>query len=376
VAGDGVYRHMGVKLKRPRAKVLALVAVCLTAGVGACRAGPVPARESANTPAELVPPTGFGGYSWWAGDVRQVSARWRVPLISPASAAGHASTWVGAQSAAGGYPFVQVGVTEDTSGGGRAQYHAFWSDTKAGFHPQYLGPVRARDMVAVGMDRQKGGWKLMVWDLTRRTRMSRVVRYGGGAVFNQAEWLQEDPTASTAVAVDLPYPRMSGERFLDVKVNGATPRLGLANGQSLMATGGTILVPTAFRHDGFAMVVPRGAGKQYLADVSPLDFAINAYNFELTSWDSLAVGARAATVEALMRAYATFAERVVGQAWPAAARGELALLASNDTRLDADLTAWLVSGLGRGSSQFFRLEEDQDNDLGQAVRYDLGLPRV
>ena len=333
-------------------------------------------KPSSATPAEVVPPTGFGGYSWWDGPVGEVGARWSVPAISPRSLAGHASTWVGAQSPAGGYPFIQLGVTEDTSGPGGARYHAFWSDTAVGFHPQYMGTVGPGDRLVVDMARTGRGWRLTVRDETRARTMTRVVDYGRGAAFGQAEWLQEDPTAATAVATDLPYPRMAAERFDRVLVNGEVPRLRLGNGQSLIATGGTVLVPTSFRHDSFAMVAPVGAGKQYLDDVGPLDFAINTYNYQLQSWSRLALRAKIDNVEALVSAYGRFADELVHQSWPASARADLAHLASSDSRLNADLIAWQCSGLGEDSLEFLRLEQDEDNDFSQVVRTDLGLPRT
>jgi len=308
--------------------------------------------------------------------VHQVSARWRVPTIRASSGVGHASTWIGAQSAAGGYPFLQVGVTEDASGPGHDAYHAFWSDTAAGFHPQYMGALRAGDLVAVEMARTGESWRLSVDDLSRHRSLAKRVRYGAGAAFTQAEWLQEDPTAAPSVALDLPYPAMSDEAFSQVKVNGSTPRLALANAQSLMATGGTILVPTSFRHDEFAMVAPTGAGKQYLSDVAPLDFAINTYNFEMARWGTRPPATKVSTVRALVHAYAVFADRLVAQDWPPTARTDIAMLASDDTRLNADLVAWQLSGLGRDTSEFVKLEDDQDNNLGQVVRQALGLPRV
>jgi hypothetical protein len=366
---------MGVRAEWRRGGALRAMAVAVVAVAVGGPAAPVDSGPAA-TVTEVVPPTGFGGYSWWDGPVDRVSAWWAVPAISSASPAGHASTWVGAQNPAGGYPFIQLGVTEDTSGPGGAQYHAFWSDTSVGFHPQYLGAVEAGDRLSVAMARVGRGWRLTVRDATRRRTMSRVVPYGKGAAFAQAEWLQEDPTAATAVATDLPYPRMGQEHFHGVRVNGQVPRLDLGNGQALIATGGTVLVPTAFRHDSFAMVVPAGAGKQYLKDVSPLDFAINSYNFELQSWSHLAVSAKIFNVQALVSAYARFAAQLVHQTWPPRARADLARLASSAGRLNADLVAWQCAGLTEHSVQFLRLQQDEDNNLSEAVRTDLGLPRT
>lgn len=368
---------MRTPVRRRQLALPALTAVLLVGG-WAGPAGRVAGVQdrSAGASSEMVPPTGFGGYSWWSGRVDQVSAEWEVPPISASSASGHASTWVGAQNPEGGFPFIQLGVTEDNAGPGLAQYHLFWSDTKVGFHPQYLGRVEAGDLISADMARDDAGWRLTIRDLTRGQEASKTVEYAPGADFGQAEWLQEDPTASTTVAWDLPYPTMADERFEDVRVDGRVPHLGLGNGQTLMATGGTVLVPTPFRHDAFAMVAPAGAGGQYLHDAEPLDFAINDYNFELGSWPKLALRDKVDQVQALVRAYALFTDAIADQRWPTGARHDIALLATDDAQLNAALTAWQWSGLSRSSLQFAQLEEDQDNDLGQLVRQDLGLPRA
>jgi hypothetical protein len=181
----------------------------------------------------IVPMTGFGGYRWLGG-ISQVSARWRVPTISATSLSGSAGTWIGAQNAYREYPFIQV-RTNEVSQSGRQIYHAFWSDTHVGFRAQSIGTVEPGDLISANMVRSRRGWTLSIDDLTQGTLLSRTVGYGGGSAFTQAEWIQEDPTASNVTTSDLPYPDLSKVHFAHLLVNNTIPSLSLKDGQTLMA---------------------------------------------------------------------------------------------------------------------------------------------
>jgi len=263
----------------------------------------VPVAPSASGAiSEVIPEEGFGGYRYWPTVVRSVSAIWRVPAISAKSPDGNASTWIGAQNEKGGYPFIHVGTTENDILGSRF-YFAFWSDTAVDFHPQPMHPVAPGDWVEVSMTRREAAWHLVLDYLTSGRVTTTNVTYGGVAPFTQAEWLQEDPTPSNITEVDLSYPKMTDVRFTEVRLNGGAPHLALANGQTLMATGGVFRVPTPFAADAFGLVPPTGYGRQYLADVYPMDMAIDAYDVQLFGWGSLDRGQREANTRTLITAY-------------------------------------------------------------------------
>ena len=184
-----------------------------------------PGGAEAPSPAQVAyPGTGFGGYLWH-GPVSQISAAWRVPAIAGDSPAGHASTWVGAQTREGGAPFIQLGTVEDSWGGRQNYYQAFWSDTTQDFHPQTIAFVRPGDLVSASMVRDNDEWELSFVDLTSHHSHEVKVQYGAGRIPNVAEWFQEDPTPGDVTATDLPYPTMSAVTFRHLMVNNAVPKL-------------------------------------------------------------------------------------------------------------------------------------------------------
>src|SRR5580700_6971360 len=205
----------------------------------------------------VAPITGFGGYNWY-GKVSNISAQWRVPAISSSSKAGYASTWIGVQNEVNNQ-FVQIGVTENYYGDGPVQYQAFWSDLAEGFSPQNFGDVSPGDLVSVSMVRSNRGWALDFVDKSRHLKGKRFVKLSQSVPFTQGEWIQEDPSPSTNTAQDLPYPHISNVAFQGLRVNGVAPKLNTSDGQVLIASDGTIRVPSAFRHDSFSLTAPTGA---------------------------------------------------------------------------------------------------------------------
>ncbi|HTW99949.1 MAG TPA: hypothetical protein VMD59_14295 [Acidimicrobiales bacterium] len=356
--------------------VAILAAYCVPVAVAAARARHD--RDEAVT-TEVVPETGFGGYRWW-GEVHAISATWRVPavdalrLLDAPGSDGYAATWIGAQNRDGGYPFIQLGTNENISEGAGATYQVFWSDSSVGDHPQQLGLVQAGDLLAASMVRRPSGWSLTVEDRTTGETMHALVAYGAGAAYSQAEWLQEDPTSSTIVATDLPYAPTSTVRFSRVEVNGASPRLGLDNGQTLMATRGVNLVPSPFDGDGFSMVQPQGPAERYLVDAGGLDRALALFDVELVSWSQLPERARAIDLGRLLDAYSRFDAELEASTWPGRARTALATLARQNREVVAAYRAWESSGFALGGAAYLALDEAVGNASADPARAALGLP--
>jgi len=212
----------------------------------------------ASSPAYAFPQTGFGGYQW-SGGVYQVSSNWRVPTIAPDSTPGAAATWIGAQDIASSR-FIQVGVFEQCVAASTFVYRAFWSDANVKFIPQWIGDVQASDLVSASLVRSGRGWTVRLSDPAAKLAFSTAVAYRAGASFSTGEWIQEDPSPSTAASKDVPYPVMSDVTFQRLEVDGQAPRLSVFNALKLTPTGGGVRVPTSVRNDSFTFSAPTGDG--------------------------------------------------------------------------------------------------------------------
>jgi len=328
----------------------------------------------AGNPTFVFPQSGFGGYQW-SGDVRQISASWRVPRISPSSWSGAAATWIGAQDDATSR-FIQVGVFELSRSLMSPVYRAFWSDTRLKFRPQWIGYVAARDVVASSLVHSRRGWTVGISDGAAHLAFSRTVAYGAGGSFTTGEWIQEDPAPSEVSAKDVPYPDIANVRFSQVEVNRRVPRLRLANGLTLSARGGTIRVPTSVVRDSFTFYFPAGAAAQYLRDAGRFDVAFARIDAELVSWGSLSTTLRRQDALAFERSLASDATVVARQTWPARARRDVALLLTQLRRAALDLHAWSLGGLHLKGPGYARVHADGIAFGGTAiaVRATLGLP--
>jgi hypothetical protein len=323
---------------------------------------------------DIAPITGFGGYNW-TGPVSQISAQWNVPTIAATSPEGNASTWIGAQNVTGGYPFIQLGITEDKYGPYDIEYEAFWSDTEESFHPQSLGVVYAGDVIRASMQRMDGDWILAFDDTTHTLHSNTRVRYAVGTAFTQGEWIQEDPTATNVVSVDLPYPAMSNVRFQRLLVDGHPPKLTLVDGQTLSATGGIDRTPTAVHDDSFTFYDPTGAAKQYLKDATQLDGAVAKFNVAFATWKNPPTNAQVKSVRELAAAINKFSASVGSQTWPLATRPYIKPLIAQDQQDARALTTWAASGGRKAASSFVNVLLSQDGSPWvNKVRSSVGLP--
>lgn len=324
----------------------------------------------------IAPLTGFGGYRLIEDDdVSQISGQWQVPAITAKSPAGHASTWIGAQGFGGDASFIQVGVTEDSFGAGQSLYEEFWSDPAVSYHPQSLGEVSAGDLISFSMQRQNQGWSLSVDDRTTKSAVTKLIPYGVGGSFTTGEWIQEDPTDTAAAAVDLPYPETSTVTFQQLSINGRPPELDLADGQTLSASDGIILVPSAVHQDSFSLAAPTGVAAQYLQDAAGLDAALSVYSVELASWNAKPLATRSVEVGKLSAAYASNADELQEQTWPPAAAPDAARLARQFRQVENDLQLWKAAGLRKAGSVYETLLSDQDiAPLADQLRAALDLP--
>jgi hypothetical protein len=332
------------------------------------------AKISAPGAVIVAPFTGFGGYNW-SGKVSTIGAQWRVPKIAGTSQPGYASTWIGVQNGVNNQ-FVQVGVIENDFGEGPDQYQAFWSDLAVGFSPQTFGEVFPGDMVSVSMVRSDRGWSLRLVDKSRNLSGKSFVDMSRGTPFTQGEWIQEDPSPSTNTSQDLPYPQISDVEFQDLQVNGEAPKLSLNDGQVLIASDGTIRVPTSIRDDTFSLTAPTGAARQYLNDEQSIDAALSQFDERLASWNTASVTKETSVATAMSAALKANVQALTSQTWPAASRVAIAHLIQSDRIQLHNLKSWSEDGYVTKGLAFtlFQQELNRNSVLVDALRTTLGLP--
>ncbi len=357
-----------------RGRRLAIFAFAVGALVLSSLLSPLPASGAKASPT-FFPPTAFGGYRWsagWHGNVKQISAQWRVPKIQPSSKFEYASTWVGAQNPSGGPPFIQLGITENNFGQLGGEYRSFWSDTKVDFHPQVLSVVRPGDLVSADMTQVSDGWVLTFKDLTRHSTRTKNVPYGAGKTYSQAEWLQEDPAPKDDTPTDLPYPTTSVVQIGHLLVNHSAPKLRLENAQVLIASNGITLVPSAVERDAFHFSAPTGTAKTYLEIARSLDTSLSAFGAASSHWSNVPMARRLTIVNELEHSFQLNATALNALALP---NHDAADLGQRSAVIVQDLSAWATAGLAERGAAFEKLTRDEQIErLADRVRADLGLP--
>ena len=321
----------------------------------------------------VYPANGFGGYES-TGQLGSISANFVVPTIAPRST-GDASTWISAEDQSFGH-FIQLGVTEDKYVLNAAQYVAFWSDDAVGFHPHSLGSVGAGDLVSVSMTQDTRGWFLRLVDRRTKDVMEKQINYGRGVTYVHGDWQQEDPTSSGIAAQDLPYPMMSLTRFSRLRVNQQVPTLRRENGGILMASNGTIRVPTPVRNGAFTYFVPTGVTARYLSLQAAADASDAAFDAHFARWTRASPGERARFVNELSTSYARFLRALRTVHWPASLRSTITQLSASVRSERSSLRAWSRSGYDVGADAFARANDQHDvtRSLEDDVHQLLGVP--
>ncbi len=322
----------------------------------------------------------FAGYVW-NGSVRSVAASWTVPRITPGSHSGTAGTWIGAQAPGNRLaPFIQVGINEVRltlpGRGARNFYYAFYSDTKLGFHPQILFPVRVGDTLSGRLRLGGGRWHILIVDHTHPHRSAFDTRDETSGVFNQVEWLQED--VSKKIGVVLPYPVLATVGFRDLKVNYGAPSYAKIRSQ-WMSENGTDLAPSALVGDAFrfAPTQPTAIGLHYLQITVPLDVALNSFEAEVAHWPTSArkmASQRAGYAAALE----SDIQELEGTQWPAGVQPLFAKLVSA-TKLELAQTELAPTPTATGSVQWLTDWFKDDAavvTISQKIRRALKLPQA
>ena len=229
--------------------------------------------------------------------IARITGEWRVPLITPKASTssrepGEESTWIGAEDIRGdpdpSLPFVQIGTVGIVTPVATL-YLAFWSDTAVGFLPQFVGLVKAGDLVHTMMQVTPAGWELKLDDITARRVVTKLVRAEPTSGYTSAQWIQEDPSSGVGPSVGrAPYPRTSLASFSDVKVNGAPPHVSFKDESWLGFRGAIAVRPTPLQGDSFQLeqTIVGSAARQYLADVAPYDDDLGVFGPEVLGWNA------------------------------------------------------------------------------------------
>jgi Peptidase A4 family len=331
-------------------------------------------RDAVESPAFFFPETGFGGYSW-TGNVKEISARWRVPRMLANSHAGIAATWIGAQTQSNN-DFIQIGINEYGLRGGLGIYEAFWSDTAKSFHPQPLGPVSEGERLYFSMTKDSKGWVVRLHNESKSLSEKKQIDYAAGVTFTTAEWIQENPAPSLVTSRDSPYPNIANVTFERVKVNEETPRLGLSDGQVLIASSGAIRVPTAFRDDSFTFRAPTGAARQYLEDAKRLDKDASSFDAEFVTWRTTSTRQRLLDVTQLIDSLQKNITTFETQTWPKPTAELLSQLDQLTRQQVVEFQLWSATSMPANGREYlkFMASVPRHDVLVDKIRASLDLP--
>lgn len=335
----------------------------------------------------LAAPAGATNFYGNAGyqlsvNVTKLSAQWRIPAVSPRSGPGHALTLVGAFYPPAGV-VIEAGTAEDVvkvHGHDRVSYSAFWSPD--GYSIRRFHLLHAGDEVTTTIEPAVGAWRIHIDDTTARWQGSITVRQFGATQLDEAAFLQQDPATDTYVpSVEaspvVPYPEVGGVTFTHVQLNGRPPQLSWPDALMLTVPNGTYLLPTHAARDGFSVFAAGGAARQYLADVTPEEYAYRQFNVVFEHWAGSTDGAtRARESQFFLESQQRFAHQLLSQRWPPSVRADIttrAQLAQQLVSLLQDLPTLQPSNLGTWTKSLVNTFE-LSAQAGDRVHADLGLP--
>jgi hypothetical protein len=271
----------------------------------------------------------FGPYAGyvWHGRVTSVQSSWTVPRILRGSPIGYGGMWIGAQAPGAPGPAIQIGVDEDDLSAAGGRYYAFWSDTGHHFKAELLFYVKPGDVLSASLRLARERWTFAIVDATSGASARFSTSEGPHAAFNEAEWMQEDPT-NPANGKPFPYPRLSAVGFRRLTVDSAAPADASLYSRWMSVNGGN-LAPTALHDDSFTLrpATVSAAGGDYLHIVDAGDAAGDAFGAALASWTAKtpfsqiesASSTFVAALQSRIRALASVR-------WPRQAQGSVPLL--------------------------------------------------
>jgi hypothetical protein len=126
-----------------------------------------------------------------------------------------------------------------------------------------------------------------------------------------------------------------------------------------------------------ASITKERAGKQYLADVAPVNAALTKFGIEAGKWTNLTtVSFAESQATPVIKDLRKLQNLLLSQSWPRGARADLRVLYTAISPLEAyllELSTLSGPGSGTWSSSFIHDATTLASDVG-FVRHDLGLP--
>jgi hypothetical protein len=286
----------------------------------------------------------FAGYQWRRGPVTSVAGSWTVPGIVGGRSRGVAGTWIGAQTAPGPGPFIQIGSNEQrlvlpSAAPGLSPtvltaYVAFWSDTVHHFHPQVLFPVGPGDHLSATLTLARGRWMLAIADATSGRTRRFATTDDARARFRLAEWAQED-VEDARTHRPFPYPALSTVGFRRLAVDSTAPAYADLY-STWMSENGRNLAPTPLRHDAYTLreATVSAAGARYLSIALAAGVTAQAFRTEIARWTAATPRAAIAAQTARYAAALGTEVRALSAArWPATFRARIDTLVRRERTL-------------------------------------------
>ncbi len=271
-------------------------------------------------------------------------------------------------------PFIQIG-TAGVEDAGTSTYGVFWSDTADSFQPTFLSVLLdPGDMMDFGITRISRGWLLRVSDLTTRWTHTVSLSYGKNDSFSQAEWVQEDPTASMTVPANTGYASTTPITIRELRVNGVLPKLTFADRHTLSSPNDIYLVPSAASQGSFSFVHPTGYALQYLEDTERFNVELDPLEVQTLSWRGNPSRVKVQRVDQLARLFSLEAHTLTAQSWPVKVDHFVNEWAQEASNVQRRLAVWMNGSL-HSTGDLGRIISSADISTNpDQIRRSLGLP--
>jgi hypothetical protein len=186
----------------------------------------------------------WSGYAVAGSGFTNITGKWTVPHVAPASPTKYSSAWIGIDGFKN-QQLIQTGTEMDSDG----TYHAWWEILPAPETPVF--PVSPGDHMQASI--VKGGtmWTITLKDTTSGQSFSAAKLYLGPGT--SAEWIVEAPTVNGVQAQMANYGRIT---FDPGTLNGGNPHLKSSeSGVMVSGTGKVVSTPSVpdSDTDGFNM---------------------------------------------------------------------------------------------------------------------------
>jgi hypothetical protein len=247
------------------------------------------------------------------------------------------------------------------------------------FHPQQTFPHYGLpgDLISASISQTESGWSVQVVDTRNRMNFVRTMSIPA-ADFTEAEWFQEDPTNGETNS-PFPYPHLSQIRWMDLKLNGASPSFSLAN-QRWMSVPGGDFAPTPLKDDSYEVIPVHLDSTQvrWVSVEAPCEVAAQKFDDAEDTWRAHPPSSVLAKVElqAFLTALNAYDRTLVTRSWPLVPSSDINELVAVYRQDAAALTALAKAEPKPSTTIVARLDQTRTT-LGfasQLVSNQMGLP--